>query len=362
MVTESRWLQLAPDVEETVNGGQAFGPYQSDFHGTAPRVVFADARVGYAADGDGLQRTVDGGAHWVRISLSGTPVASPSPTSSPIAMPSDVHLSVPSKPIVWALENGSLLFLSEDEGNTWQQRALPPPLAGGATVEISFVDATYGWAATCPGGTTTIWRTTDGARSWVTLDTTPDTAGVCLRALSFVDRTHGFVSASPVDAKPTVYRTADGGATWSSSTLPDPPGFQTAPGFALNAHAVVQLGTTDYVTAYGLQPDGGKAYVFKSTDGGGSWVFAADVPNISVSVAFVTASRWLQVIAPGQSVETTDAGKSWHAYVSDYSQAAPVTPQVVFADSSVGYATVRGEIQRTTDGGAHWTRIKTPGT
>jgi len=44
------------------------------------------------------------------------------------------------------------------------------------------------------------------------------------------------------------------------------------------------------------------------------------------------------------------------------SQAAPVAPQTTFGDSLVGYATVRGSIQRTVDGGAHWVMIKTPGT
>jgi hypothetical protein len=34
----------------------------------------------------------------------------------------------------------------------------------------------------------------------------------------------------------------------------------------------------------------------------------------------------------------------------------------VFADDQVGYATVRGQIQLTLDGGLHWTEIKTPGT
>ena len=33
-----------------------------------------------------------------------------------------------------------------------------------------------------------------------------------------------------------------------------------------------------------------------------------------------------------------------------------------FGDATTGYATVRGSLQRTTDGGAHWTAIKTPGT
>jgi photosystem II stability/assembly factor-like uncharacterized protein len=77
---------------------------------------------------------------------------------------------------------------------------------------------------------------------------------------------------------------------------------------------------------------------------------------------FVSATRWLQIGTPSQSQETTDAGASWHAFATDYQQAAPVNPQIVFGDASTGYATVRGSIQRTTDGGAHWTAVKTPGT
>src|SRR2546427_20943 len=55
MVTESRWLQLAPDKAETVNGGQAFGPFTSDLRGVSPSAVFADADLGYAAADGALQ-------------------------------------------------------------------------------------------------------------------------------------------------------------------------------------------------------------------------------------------------------------------------------------------------------------------
>jgi photosystem II stability/assembly factor-like uncharacterized protein len=76
----------------------------------------------------------------------------------------------------------------------------------------------------------------------------------------------------------------------------------------------------------------------------------------------VTTTRWLQIGTPSSSKETTDGGATWHALTTDYSQAAPIAPEIVFADPLVGYATVRGGIQRTVDGGAHWVGIKTPGT
>jgi photosystem II stability/assembly factor-like uncharacterized protein len=86
------------------------------------------------------------------------------------------------------------------------------------------------------------------------------------------------------------------------------------------------------------------------------------VPTGEGSVAFVTAARWLVIGTPNASQQTVDGGASWQPYPTDYSQAAPIAPDVVFGDANVGYATVRGAIQRTTDGGAHWTTIKTPGT
>ena len=72
----------------------------------------------------------------------------------------------------------------------------------------------------------------------------------------------------------------------------------------------------------------------------------------------VTESRWLQLIAPGQSVETTTTGQQWHVFASDFNTESP---EIVFVDSLVGYAQGRGQLQRTVDGGLHWIRIMTPG-
>ena len=101
---------------------------------------------------------------------------------------------------------------------------------------------------------------------------------------------------------------------------------------------------------------------YRSTDGGATWTFVTTAPSQQDVIAFVTATRWVQISSPGNSKETTDGGATWHAFTTDYQQAAPVAPAITFGDAQVGYATVRGAIQRTIDGGAHWSALRTPGT
>jgi len=70
--------------------------------------------------------------------------------------------------------------------------------------------------------------------------------------------------------------------------------------------------------------------------------------DLQGSVAVVTAARWLVIGTPDASKQTVDGGASWQPYPTDYSQAAPVAPEIVFGDAQIGYATVRGAIQRRT--------------
>ena len=300
------------------------------------------------------------------ISASPSPSASPavraSPTilASPIPMPTTAEFDAPSTSVVWALVGGLELFRSVDRGATWQQRPLP---AGVVPSGMSFADDRQGWllsvgepAGRCEFELATIWRTTDAGATWERLDARGIAASQCKTGLSFVDPTHGFLSASDPNHAPVVYRTADGGLTWTASRpLPDPPGSTTQPGgFARAPGRVHAFGSTVLVSA--------DRYVFRSVDGGATWSYLGSTPGNSTSIVFVTAARWLELIGPGRSEETLDAGATWHAYASDYSQAAPVAPDVVFADPLVGYATVRGGLQRTLDGGLHWSPLHTPGT
>jgi photosystem II stability/assembly factor-like uncharacterized protein len=270
---------------------------------------------------------------------------------------------------VWAFMVSSYLYRSTDRGATWNQRPLPP--GHFPKPEISFVSDLEGWLTTggspetqCNGETVAIWHTTDAGSTWQLLGSKGIGYSQCKDDLSFVDANRGFIDASDPNRPAVIYHTSNGGKSWAASKpLPDAPGFRTgAAGFTLQPGRVSAFGTTLLVAASMNNSAGIHEFVFRSIDGGVNWTYLASAKDSNNEVDFVTATRWLELIAPGQSVETTDAGTSWHRYASDYSQAAPIAADFVFADSQVGYGTVRGEISRTIDGGLHWVTIRSPGT
>jgi photosystem II stability/assembly factor-like uncharacterized protein len=368
MVTETRWLVLTGPgpMQETISGGQQWHPYSTDLNLDSPvlggtQIVFADALTGYETGRGALQRTDDGGAHWVRISTPGV-ATNPSPTPSGIPVPTTAVLSAASADI-WAFVGSQYLFRSTDEGNTWQQRAFPPYKGGGGDPLMSFIDDMTGWvlfpgvpATSCSSQGAQLWRTTDGASTWqlVAVATQTSASGLpfdqCKDALYFADALHGFLATGDTLRAPTVWRTSDGGITWSASSG----------GPAARVASIKSFGTVVLAEGWDAQY---KGYWFRSTDGGATWTSSALPAPVTRDLAFITANRWMSLVAGGgPSAETTDGGGSWHPYITDYSQAAGVFPQVVFGDAHVGYATVRGGIQRTVDGGAHWSYIRTPGT
>ena len=293
-----------------------------------------------------------------------TPTSSPTASPSPIALPSFAQLSAPSGTVVWALVAGTRLFRSSDRGDTWVERSVP---AGLTNIEVSFADDTSGLllsaasaAPDCQTQAFSVWRTVDGAATWQKTSATGITDQLCKRGLASADVTHAYVTGSKPGTNPVIYRTADGSANWTASApLPTPPN--------IASQGATSITITGRPRAFGsvVLVDGGGGQqtknVFRSTDGGATWAHASTAPTFQ-GIAYVTATRWVQIGFPDQAEETTDGGASWHAYPTTYSQAAPIGPDIVFGDAMVGYATVRGSLARTTDGGVHWTALKTPGT
>jgi photosystem II stability/assembly factor-like uncharacterized protein len=409
--TEAKLVPQAPPIVSKESPQQVVEHLKQDTSDLQKRgiIVFA---FGAAADGVDMTVAVADDKtvqylydHYGRVYIKGwlqpldsaTPVPSPpsTPTMVPPSgnyLPTTVQLSGASGDVVWAhvygppcstigaCPNGSTLFRSTDRGIHWEQRSVPYAW-GGRLREFSFISETEGWfsgsetlGSTCNGnphegvGFAQIWHTGDGAATWqrIPQPSWREQHGTdyaqCKESLSFIDQAHGFLSAWDDNHPPTIYRTTDGGKSWEGKTLLDPPNMnRNAGGFALRTGPVRKVGNSFYVVVWGKQegsvPD--RQYVYGSTDGGATWTWLTKVP--SRYVVMVTESRWLQLLVPGQSMETTNAGQQWHPYASDFNTDTPVGgPQIVFADSQVGYAEGRGALQRTADGGLHWSRITTP--
>jgi photosystem II stability/assembly factor-like uncharacterized protein len=266
------------------------------------------------------------------------------------------------------------LFRSADRGNDWEERTMPahPPIGRDF---ISFANEQEGWflngfvpGTQCQQQAFELWHTSDAAATWAVLarvEPGPGAIGIsfgqCKGAVSFADPLRGVLPAMDTTTPPTIYRTADGGQSWTGQRIPDPPGFTTSGGGnALQPGRASWFGSTILFDALTYVEGKQNRHVFRSDDAGKTWAQARIVADAPQQIVFVTPVRWLRFSRP--VLETTDQGFTWHAYATDYQQgAAPVPPNVVFASAAVGYAAVRFSLQRTVDGGEHWTALRMPG-
>ena len=210
-----------------------------------------------------------------------------------------------------------------------------------------------------------LWRTADAGATYDRVPAAGISGVDCKRGLSFIDAQRGFLSTWSPNNPPFVYRTIDGGLSWvRSQPLPDPPSFTTQPAASslrIEPGPIRAFGSIVLLQAFGNILPGPRHFVYRSTDGGATWSYLASAPE-PTAVAFVTASRWVRITGAGQGRQTTDGGQSWHTFASNYSQAAPTPPVVTFVDAEVGYAAgSRGGLQRTLDGGISWTSLRPPG-
>jgi len=122
-VTESRWVILLAQLE-TIDSGRIWHSYSSDYLLPAPyssEVVFAESLVGYGTALGGIQRTVDGGAHWVRIAMPGT--SPPDPALSTYRWP-NVPVGRIGAGLTYDAKHGYLLMFG---GSTWVSDSVSSP-------------------------------------------------------------------------------------------------------------------------------------------------------------------------------------------------------------------------------------------
>ena len=247
----------------------------------------------------------------------------------------------------------------------WQRQSVP---STSSCRSVSAVSALIAWAG-CSAGR--VFRTVDGGVTW-TADTVSGAARLDFRGIKAFDaNTAVIASAGPAElGQAHIYRTVDGGKQWSLAWS------DTTKGIFLD-------GITFWDARHGFtfsDPVGGRLVILTTDDGGSSWqrTPALNIPPVlQREAAFAASNTQLTVqgssnawIATGGGAEarvfrSTDRGRTWSVSSSGVPGGASAGLfGIAFADARHGlavggdYAIARGPTDRalrTSDGGVTWT-------
>jgi photosystem II stability/assembly factor-like uncharacterized protein len=251
-------------------------------------VSFADSRHGWAVGSDTFM-TTDGGRHWSSSeSMPSSDMSAVASLDATDAWAVGTPGSEPSiyQPFVAATEGGN---------DNWTQRSLPTnPYAPNACTDVAFGDRLHGWIVgdwerMCFG-------TIDGGFTWKaqTLD-----RGAGLSGVAAVGATHAWVVGADAAGHPLIESTTDGN-TWTSRRLTGKYGL-LAVAFADQLHGWAVGGLTESVLA--------------TVDGGVHWTLQ-HVPNRGkdpqpISDVAATDARHAWVVSGFRVFRTSDGGATW---------------------------------------------------
>lgn len=219
--------------------------------------------------------------------------------------------------------------------------------------DVFFLNENLGWAANASYPTPAVYKTTDGGTTW-TLQVTGTMLGSSLyfRNIEFLDENIGFLGT----LNQKFYKTIDGGTTWNLVTNISP-----------NPVAICGLDCVGTSTVYGCGAYFGPAYIIKSTDSGNTWQYInmsayadalVEVNFIDENIGFASGGN----ATGGVILKTTDGGTTWTTLLNTGTNGDYIWKlQVLNSNQNAIFGSVEatapnpGRLAKTTDGGANWT-------
>ncbi len=318
-----------------------------------------DVNNGWALTDAAVVRTTDGGATWYNVTpvgLSGTPASS-------------FFLDAATG---WVALSGAdptsgTLYHTTNGGVTWT--SAPVPFGGGS---IKFFDPLHGWEliglnAGMSHEAVAVFRTSDGGTTWSQVFTDDPGASGSSDSLPLVgdkngitalDVNHAWVTgAQPSNDFIYIYATQNGGTTWASQNLTLPAGYS---GAMTSANLPVFFGLSNAVLPVLLLFNTNGADFYLSHDGGQTWTASTPVAQGGF-LAIASAADFFVWDGSASLNVSHDAGATW----------STITPNVDIKDSMVSMQFVNATLgwvltsdasshrmlYKTTDGGQTWVKI-----
>lgn len=247
----------------------------------------------------------------------------------------------------------TMIAKSVDKGKTWNIKTTDLNLDSYALYEMQFIDSNVGYAV---GNGKLILKTTDNGENWEKLEV-PINGRAKFESLHFISKDTGYVTGGTA-TKLFYLHTTDGGETWEKSEYEDASergiwlyflnrniGFSMAGGFPENS------------------------LIYKTYDGGDSWT--PKLPHDSfddnrvMSMVFVDSLYGWATGDRGAIRHTNDGGETWITQRNP--PTFPIVPgsrtflDILFTDRLNGWVCGSlGDILKTEDGGNNWRVISSP--
>lgn len=205
-------------------------------------------------------------------------------------------------------------------------------------LDVSFIDANTGWAASIDGS---ILHTTDGGTTWTVQK--PSNTSHDLLTIYFVDAMNGWAAGK----NHLILRTTDGGMTWNTQTSPPA-------SFTLYDDLYFQDVNKGWLLA------GFGRTVLYTNDGGTTWNHPTTI-NVTATLwamAFADDMKGWAVGSLGTLIYTTDGGVNWTNSASNTNDQYFYGTTYLAGSAGTGWAVGHlGVVYKTTDAGVTWTKL-----
>jgi len=361
---ENHWYAVAfgegGELWETTDAGLSWTMHVNYYSVGFPSLTMNSNRLLFGSDLGDIFYTDDGGAT-VDNAVQNLAVFPSAPINT-IGTRPDGTLFANNQPS-GGTDNGTF-FRSDDGGESWYSPADPPGLRW--VYDIQFYDDQHGVLGsygdvryTSDGGESwgeasfpenyrlvnfalpqedvyfagtysnspaggNLYRSEDQGATWTAVGGGLPLNNLYVSCVAFADVLTGYI-ACLVSNEPGMYRSTDGGQSWSMISLSGIPGF------------ISDMLWLDANTGIAAVPNGDVGGIYRTTDGGLHW---ENVSQLRARQLTTRDGSYIGAVYPGDAMfqESTDEGMSWQIY------------SVPFSSSYPGYPGTVESIQATEDG------------
>lgn len=232
-----------------------------------------------------LYKSIDGGKSWTKVTIPIDKISKETYINAEGIVP---FFSENNGWIAWVLPPTLYILKTTDGGLHWENLNFELGQRGEDIAAIQFITPNEGWILTVAHGAgmqiNYLLKTTDGGRSWKEINITSDKNYTGLYSagnfsnMIFYGHDNGWISVSnSISSETIIFKTADGGKTWSKISLPVPKSFKKYCVMSANVPIFTDSENgTLAVEYYGLNNNKPEKHIitYKSNNGGNSWEIA----------------------------------------------------------------------------------------